>query len=114
MPVNSDIIEMTDIIKEAVAADRIYLFGSHAYGTPNENSDYDFYVVLADADAKPQEAISTIYRALHRLRGRASVDILALSAGRFDDRKKLLTLEKKVSDEGILLYEQERFDIRMA
>ena len=114
MTISDDIREMTDIIREAVAADRIYLFGSHAYGTPNENSDYDFYVVLADADAKPQEAIANIYRALHRLKGRASVDILALSAERFDDRKRLLTLERKVADEGVLLYEQERLDLRMA
>ena len=100
-------------IRDAVAVERIYLFGSYAYGTPDANSDYDFYVVLSD-EAKPHEAISTIYHALHRMKDRASVDILALSAERFDDRKRLLTLERKVANEGVLLYEQGRPDFRMA
>jgi predicted nucleotidyltransferase len=107
---NSEILEMAEIIRNTVPTDRIYLFGSHAYGTPNEHSDYDFYVVLADADMRPYEAVCDIRRALRRMNSHASVDILALSAERFDDRKRLLTLERKVANEGVLLYERDSLD----
>jgi len=33
---------------EALRPDRIYLFGSHAYGTPHRHSDVDFLVVVPD------------------------------------------------------------------
>jgi predicted nucleotidyltransferase len=36
MAVNQEILNMVDIIKEAVPTDRIYLFGSYAYGTPHK------------------------------------------------------------------------------
>ncbi|MDR1051627.1 MAG: nucleotidyltransferase domain-containing protein [Deltaproteobacteria bacterium] len=32
--------------KSAVDCDKIYLFGSYAYGEPTEDSDLDFYVVV--------------------------------------------------------------------
>lgn len=37
------------IIGNTVTADQIYLFGSHAYGTPNESSDFDLCVVIPDS-----------------------------------------------------------------
>jgi len=44
--------EELDIIKESVLktvpAEAIYLFGSHAYGVPNDTSDFDIYVVVPD------------------------------------------------------------------
>jgi predicted nucleotidyltransferase len=104
MTVNDEIKRMAEIIKDTVPADRIYLFGSFAYGAPTNGSDYDFYVVLPDDSMKPSEAMRNIYRALHKLRDRRSVDIMALPKTRFDDRKKLMTLEKKVAEEGVLLY----------
>ena len=40
--------EITAGILQAVPALKIYLFGSYAYGVPNENSDIDLYVVIPD------------------------------------------------------------------
>jgi predicted nucleotidyltransferase len=113
MAVNQEILNITDIIKETVPAERIYLFGSYAYGSPNEHSDYDFYVVLDDSFINPIDAISKINYAISGKRS-TPVDVLALTAERFDDRKKLLTLERKVANEGILLYEQDGLGLRMA
>ena len=42
---DSDIAALKDIIIELVDPDKIILFGSYAYGTPNENSDADFLVI---------------------------------------------------------------------
>jgi len=114
MAINQEILNMADIIKDTVPTDRIYLFGSYAYGAPNSDSDYDFYVVLSDEDIRPYDAIVDIYRALHNLKNRNSVDILALPVSKFDDRRSLLTLEKKVASEGILLYEHNEYSLRMA
>jgi len=114
MTLNTEILEMADIIKGVVPADRIYLFGSYAYGTPNEHSDYDIYVVLSDESLRPYDAQVTIRRALMGSRNYSPVDILVLPMNSFEDRAKLLTLERKVVNEGVLLYERDRLDIRMA
>jgi len=48
MPVlqrNDELIQaITDVIKETVDCEKIYLFGSYAYGEPHEDSDLDFYL----------------------------------------------------------------------
>ena len=49
---NFNVQHELDLIKEsvlqAVPAEVIYLFGSYAYGTPNEESDLDIFVVVPD------------------------------------------------------------------
>jgi predicted nucleotidyltransferase len=40
--------------------DSIYLFGSHAYGTPTADSDFDLYVVIPDDGIRPVEAMQII------------------------------------------------------
>jgi len=40
-----DIMALKNIIIELIDPDRIILFGSYAYGTPNEKSDVDFLVI---------------------------------------------------------------------
>lgn len=40
--------EVVRRLVEAVHPERIYLYGSHAYGTPSEDSDIDLLVVVAD------------------------------------------------------------------
>ena len=44
LPLKLDTI--TKIIADTVPVETIYLFGSHAYGTPHKDSDLDLYVVL--------------------------------------------------------------------
>ena len=42
---SKDIDILKDMIIALVDPDKIILFGSYAYGTPNENSDADFLVI---------------------------------------------------------------------
>jgi predicted nucleotidyltransferase len=42
----NDIKNLVDIFVEVVDPDRVILFGSYAYGVPNENSDLDFCLVI--------------------------------------------------------------------
>ena len=43
MGVTDEIKVVQDIIIGAVPVVKLYLFGSHANGVPNEDSDYDFF-----------------------------------------------------------------------
>ncbi|MDR1869427.1 MAG: nucleotidyltransferase domain-containing protein [Treponema sp.] len=57
---NDDTIAIKDTILNTVGetCEKIILFGSHAYGTPREGSDYDFFVVLKDDSEKPMTDLS--------------------------------------------------------
>jgi predicted nucleotidyltransferase len=105
MGLNQEILNITEVIKAAVPAERIYLFGSCAYGTPNANSDYDIFIVLPDNSIHPLEAARTIRHRLAHMKRQTPVDILANRASRFAELSLLPTLEKKVANEGVLLYE---------
>jgi predicted nucleotidyltransferase len=104
--INQEILSITDAIKKAVPAERIYLFGSHAYGTPGEYSDYDFFVILPDGGMRPLEAIRQARKALRPIKRTTPTDILADYQSRFDYRKHLNTLERKIASEGMILYER--------
>ena len=101
-----EIMKISETISVAVDAEKIYLFGSHAYGTPRDDSDFDFFIVMPDTGVKPFEAIRQARFALIPLKRKTSVDILADYRSRFDQRSKLNTLERKIANEGVLLYER--------
>ena len=42
----------------------IYLFGSHAWGTPTEHSDVDLFVIVAQSDESPVQRAQRAYRIL--------------------------------------------------
>jgi predicted nucleotidyltransferase len=107
MQKQDEIRAITEVIKETVDCERIYLFGSYARGEPNEDSDFDFYVVLPDDGGQPLETLQKIYRRLGKTdRVMTPVDILANHASRFEARKTLPTMERQVSREGVVLYER--------
>jgi predicted nucleotidyltransferase len=101
--------EMQNIINaliEELPIEKIYLFGSHAYGTPTDDSDYDFYVLIPNGGIKPIDAKINARRSLSRIKRKKNTDILADYKDRFEERSKYNTLEKKVAMEGVLLYER--------
>lgn len=106
MNINEDIISITNRIKETVSAEKIYLFGSYAYGTPSKDSDYDIFVVIPDGSIKPIEAMQKIYRSLSKSKMTIPVDVLAAYNSKFNEQKELPTLEKKIATEGVILYER--------
>jgi predicted nucleotidyltransferase len=95
---------ITDLIRQTIPVEQIYLFGSYAYGTPREDSDLDFYVVMKDsAPYKEMDAEGMIRKAIH---GKKSMetDILVITKARFEYRRSATTLEKEVATRGVLLY----------
>ena len=108
MKVNDDNLRKKNNILSCVQGmcERIILFGSYAYGTPREGSDYDFYVVLSDDyPESPIIAMQNINRNLGDTKF-VPVDILANYKNRFDERSKLPTIERTVANKGIILYER--------
>jgi len=101
---NQDIEKIRDIILRSVECEKLYLFGSHAYGTPGEESDYDFYVVVSDNGVRPSEATDVIYHALYKKTNKKPVDVLVKRASDFERRRSLPTLENEIARKGVLLY----------
>jgi predicted nucleotidyltransferase len=102
--VSDQIAILKDLIVETIPVEQIYLFGSHAYGTPTPDSDLDLYVIMKDDAPLPElEAEQKI--ALASL-GRKSMpaDILVSKKSRFQRRLTAPTLEQEVATKGIVIY----------
>jgi predicted nucleotidyltransferase len=108
MVINQEIKDITEAIKAAVPAERIYLFGSYAYGTPNKDSDYDFFILIPDGELRPIEVAQTARRSLISLDKLPPVDILADYISRFEERRQGPTMERKIAKDGVILYERTR------
>jgi len=102
--INQEILDITEAIKAAVPAQRIYLFGSYAYGTPHKDSDYDFFVVIPDGELKPVDAMIQARLSLINIKNRKPIDILANYASNFDETAQFATMERKIKRDGVLLY----------
>ena len=106
MELNQEIINIAAVIKDEVTVECIYLFGSHANGTSADTSDYDFFLLIPDDGIRPLEAAMKARRALSALNRKTPVDILADYSSRFNERKQFNTLERRIWNEGVLLYER--------
>jgi predicted nucleotidyltransferase len=106
MPAQKEIEAITEIIRETVDCEKIYLFGSYAYGEPHKDSDLDFYVVIPDDADRPIEVMHKIRANLSGLNRMMPIDIIAMRSSRFADMSVLPTMERKIVSEGVLLYEQ--------
>ena len=115
MTVNPEIQRIADAIQQAVPAERIYLFGSHAYGTPHKDSDYDFYVIIPEGSMRPIEAMQEAQVALISLGNIPAVDVVAKTQSKFDQMRNWVnTIEKDVAQKGVLLYERQGLGAQMA
>ena len=105
--VNDEILGIKNAILEAAGTvEKIYLFGSYAYGTPHKDSDYDFYVLLPDVSESPFVVIPKIYQQLYKTRRQTPVDVIANYKTRFEERSLSPSMERKIVREGVLLYER--------
>jgi predicted nucleotidyltransferase len=81
----------------------IYLFGSYAWGTPNEDSDLDILIVVDASEEKSYKRPILGYQALRGLN--ISKDIIVHTKDVFDRRSnEITTLEYKIKKDGRILY----------
>ena len=91
------------IIEDIVEVEKIYLFGSYAYGTPTEDSDFDLCVIIPDNSMRQTDAVKQIRRALFPVQT-TPLDVIVYHADAFRQKAEGATLERKIKRDGILLY----------
>lgn len=80
-------------------------FGSHAYGTPNEDSDFDLCIVVEGVGERKREVINRINWGIYDVM-ETPVDILVYGPEEFQERaSRTVTMEHKIALEGKVLYE---------
>lgn len=107
MIITGEIEKIRDIIVNTIPLEKLYLFGSYAYGMPNEDSDYDLYAVIPNDTIRPLVAIQEIYGAMWGVKNKP-MDVLAGTAEIFERRSKLLTLERTILEKGVVLYDKQQ------
>jgi predicted nucleotidyltransferase len=100
----AEINEIVDSILSIVPAVEIYLFGSFANGTQQEDSDYDIYVVIPDDSGMRELEVSRIInkKVTRRTRG---IDMLVGTQSKFYRRKNYFySIENEVAKTGVKLH----------
>lgn len=97
-----------EIIKEKIAnkfnPKKIYLFGSYAYGNPNEDSDLDILVIDDRSKNIKQEAFEISKSLYPRNYG---LDVICCDEESFNVRlKNKWMLYREIANRGKLLYER--------
>ena len=104
MQVSEQIEILKNTLKKNFAVKQIFIFGSHAYGQPDENSDIDLCVITDLNNKRKIDIIREIRRELIELISNP-LDILVYSEKEFKERADLRsTLEHKILMSGIKVY----------
>ena len=94
--------QMVRRIVEKFHPDRVILFGSHARGSADSDSDVDLLVVMPVSDSKRSSQLD-IRRALREIR--APVDVIVTTPEEFEWRREVVgTIEYPAVKEGKLVY----------
>ncbi len=95
-----------ELIKRLVGGmrpDKIILFGSQAWGTPDKDSDVDIMVIVPQSDLRPALRAQKAYSLLHGLK--FPKDILVKTRAEFEKYKDVpASLEAKINKQGVVLY----------
>ena len=99
---HTKINEVVDRIVDGYQPQQIILFGSFAYGTPNEDSDLDLFV-LKDTDKNIKERNREVGKLL--IGTKIPVDYFVYTYQEFNENKnKLYTIEYQVANQGKTVY----------
>ncbi len=99
----AEINELKDCFVKHLSPLKVYLFGSFATGQNNDDSDFDFYIIVDDSQTDLVELMSRAYKSVRTIKKRP-VDILVGTQSKFDERKHFQTIEGEVFQKGVLLY----------
>lgn len=95
---------ITAKLVEVYQPEAIYLFGSRAWGTPREDSDFDLAVIVAASDEKPWLRPQKGTLALWELD--AAIDLLVFTRDEFLDKaRQRPTLQHKIDKDGVKVYD---------
>lgn len=106
LDIKQEVINLTNKIIEVTSAQKIYLFGSFAYGEPGNDSDIDLCIVTNDNHIRKRDLVKSIRKSIAKV-ATVPVDILVYDEEEFSKRAKLCsTIEYKIVNEGVSIYEQ--------
>ena len=97
---------LTEVIRRIAIAlnpEKIYLFGSHAWGIPTPDSDIDLLVIVKDSEQPAYRRSREAYRSLRGIR--EPFEVLVRTVAEVEKSKSVASsLVKKVLEQGRLLY----------
>ena len=107
--ISQEVVEaVTARLVEALHPQRIYLFGSHAYGNPDQGSDLDLLVVVPRGDERMLDLDVRARRVIGDVG--FGVDVLVYTCDDFDRRAAWrANFEHTVRTKGRLLYHHRCF-----
>lgn len=104
-PLTPDLLDsITQRLVAALQPEQIILFGSYAYGEPNEDSDIDLLVIVSQSDEPRYRRARIACKALHGIA--MPTDVLVMT--REEVQRKLnvrSSFIRRAVNEGKLLYE---------
>jgi uncharacterized protein len=85
--------------------DKVILFGSHAWGEPGKNSDYDVLVVMNSDENKASKRASKMIQDCHP--GNISIDLLVRTPAEIQKRLEMKDpFILKIMNQGKTIYER--------
>ena len=98
--------EIVNRLVKELNPEKIFLFGSYAWGKPDKGSDIDLYIIMKQLE---EPKVNSIRRAHKCLRGlNISKDIILNTEFNTDNCTAIETsFERKIVNEGLLLYARE-------
>lgn len=102
--ISSDALaEVVQRIVQAVHPVQIVLFGSQAWGRPDEESDIDLLVILSTSEAPGYRRAQQVYRSLCGIR--LPIEVVVRTRDEMNRAARIPTsLERQAVDRGRLLY----------
>jgi predicted nucleotidyltransferase len=99
--------EMTQRLVAEFQPEQVILFGSHAWGKPDENSDIDLLVIVPYSDMKPVQRAIRAHRCLRGIP--IPMDILVKTQAEVDEyRDVYASLECEILERGKVLYDRSK------
>jgi predicted nucleotidyltransferase len=97
--------EITRRLIAELQPEEIFLFGSYAWGTPDEGSDLDLLVVVPASEQTPVQRASRAYRCLRGIV--VPLDILVKTRDEVERHRRVRSsLVSRVLESGKVLYER--------
>lgn len=104
MDINLTLDEIRDTLVSTYHPRMIYLFGSYAWGDPDEGSDIDLFIVLDASEQTMSDRMRVGYRALAAIA--VPIDIIVYTLEELESKKSHpSSLSHRILKKGIKLYE---------
>ncbi len=95
--------EITRRLVEELKPEKVILFGSHAWGQPDEDSDLDLLVIVSESNELPTQRATRAHRSLRGMG--VPKDILVYTRAEVERHSRVYaSLVSEVLDRGEVLY----------